>query len=291
MKNFSIYNDVTIVIVLFKETEELICETLTKVLGFKIIIIDNDSNLILKKKLSSKFSFEKYILNQKNLGFSSGYNQGIKLSNTKYTLVLGPDCLIEKNDIEILVSKLKIYRNALIVSPTSYDKHKKLTYAGGPLPENGEKNIVLLISGDVCVESALGACMLFETKKLLKYDLLFDELFFLYFSDDDLCRRIKYLKKSVIQVFEAKCIHQHGILKTKNRFVKIFIREYNFTYDKFYYFYKINQHDELIKKFKNKIIKYLIKSIIKLIFFQIVDFIKIYSNLLAYYKFKKNFLN
>ena len=81
------------------------------------------------------------------------------------------------------------------------------------------KNKVLDISGDVCVDNTLGACMLLRTKDLKEKKLFFDENFFLYFSDDDLCRRIKLMNKSIIQVFDAKCIHQHGKIKVKNIFI------------------------------------------------------------------------
>ena len=132
-------NSVTIIIVLYKESYNLISNTLKKIENFKKIIIDNDGNDILKKKILSKFKIDEYILNKKNNGFSSGYNQGIKLSQTEFTLVLGPDCIILEKDVKILVARLLKYNNALIVSPTSYDEKNNLTYAGGPLPEYDEK--------------------------------------------------------------------------------------------------------------------------------------------------------
>ena len=64
------------------------------------------TTVILKNKILKQFKIYKYILNKKNNGFSAGYNQGIKMSDTLYTLVLGPDCLITKEDIIILINKL-----------------------------------------------------------------------------------------------------------------------------------------------------------------------------------------
>ena len=58
------------------------------------------------------------------------------------------------------------------------------------------------------------------SKNIIDNKLLFDETFFLYYSDDDLCRSVKKLNKAIIQVYQAKCIHQHGNLKIKNIFVK-----------------------------------------------------------------------
>ena len=291
MENLNIKKDITIVLVLYKETFDLVSKTLNSLKLFKIIIIDNDNNLILKKKIETKFSIDQYILNKENIGFSAGYNQGIKLSKTDYTLVLGPDCLILEKDIFLLKQKLLENQNCFLVSATSYDHNGNLTYTGGPLPENGEKNIILNISGDTCVDSILGACMFFKTKNIIDNELLFDENFFLYYSDDDLCRRVKKLNKTVIQVYQAKCIHQHGVLKIKNIFVKKFIREYNLKFDHFYYYYKVNKHQVVLNSFKKKIPSLVIKFFIKIFSLNFLKAVEIFSQVFAYYKFKFMILN
>jgi len=286
MSEFNLHKDITIVIVLYKETFELLSKTLTTINSFKKIIIDNDRNLDLKKKIESQFSINQYILNKKNNGFSAGYNQAIKLSKTKFTLVLGPDCIIEEKDIFKLIKKISENDNCFIVSPTSYDENNDLTYAGGLLPENGEKNIIIDIKGDTCVESTLGACMLFRTKDLIENDLFFDENFFLYYSDDDLCRRIKKIKKSIIQVYDSKCIHQHGIVKVKNKYVKKFIRDYNLTFDKYYYFFKINNHIDLINTYKKRIPLFVLRFFLKVLTLNILAAVGLAAKYYAYHKFK-----
>ena len=286
MSEFNLYKDITIVIVLYKETFELLSKTLIPINSFKKIIIDNDGNFELKKKVESQFSINQYILNKKNNGFSAGYNQAIKLSKTKFTLVLGPDCIIEEQDILKLIQKISENNNCFIVSPTSYDENNNLTYAGGLLPENGEKNIILDIEGDTCVENTLGACMLFRTNDLIENNLFFDESFFLYFSDDDLCRRIKKINKFIIQVHDSKCIHQHGIIKVKNKYIKKFIREYNYTFDKYYYFFKINNHINLINTYKRRIPLFVLKFFLKVLTLNILAAVGLAAKFYAYQRFK-----
>ena len=290
MVNFISNEHLTIIIVLFKEPFELIAKTLKQIQNLKIIIIDNANDLELKKKITASFKISKYVLNKKNNGFSAGYNQGIKLSDSKYTLVLGPDCIIGIRDIQLLLEKICEYDNATLVIPTSYDRNNNLTYAGGLLPEKFTKSEILHLEGDVCVENALGACMLFKTQDFKDKIIYFDENFFLYFSDDDLCRRLKILKKSIIQVYEAKCIHEHGIIKVDNKYKKIFIREFNFTYDKFYYYFKVDKHNSEIHTFRKKIPKYVIKFFIKMFTIQLQEALQLFSRLFAYYKFKKKYL-
>ena len=75
---------VTVVIVLYKETIDIISTTLNEIKDLDIIIVDNDSNNELKNAICSEFNIKKYILNKKNVGFSAGYNQGIKLSKNEF---------------------------------------------------------------------------------------------------------------------------------------------------------------------------------------------------------------
>ena len=74
------------------------------------------------------------------------------------------------------------------------------------MPENGEKDFPIKLEGDICVENTLGSCMFLRKKDFIKIGL-FDENFFIFFSDDDLCRKIKRANKYIIQVFQSKCIH------------------------------------------------------------------------------------
>ena len=286
------YNKVTVVIVLYKESYDLIKKTLNNLKNYKIIIIDNANNFSLKEKIKKKFKINKYLLNKKNNGFSAGYNQGIRLSDTQYTLVLGPDCIVKDKDIYTLIYKLSYYQNAIMVTPTAYDYNNELTYSGGPLPENGKKDQFLKLEGDVCVESALGACMLFRTQEFKKNNLFFDENFFLYFSDDDLCRKIKLINKSIIQVKNAICIHQHGNIKVKNAFMKTYIREFNYTHDMLYYFHKIKTKKtiEIINHYKKKTKNYYFLIIVRFFSLRFFDVVKIYSRLKAYNKFKSKYL-
>ena len=48
--------------------------------------------------------------------------------------------------------------------------------------------------------------------------------FFMYYEDDDLCKKIRQKNSSVIQVFEAKAKHLHGQSKVKNVLKRIYIR-------------------------------------------------------------------
>ncbi len=285
MEKVKFYQDITIAIVLYEEDFDLLYKTLDKLRSFKKIIIDNANNFDLKKKIQSIFSIENYILNKKNSGFSAGYNQAAKLCKTKYLLILGPDCIISETNILKLTDNLSKDPSCFLVSPTAYDESmNKMTYSGGPFPENLNRDIVLNLSGNTCVESTLGACMLVRTNEF-KYIGLFDENFFIYFSDDDLCRRIRKHKKSVIQIYDSKCTHIHGIVKIKNKYLKKFVRENNYTFDSLYYYYKIHPNHTEVKKILKKTSSLTIKFFIKILSLNFIEFVGISARLFAISRF------
>ena len=111
MKQYDLTNKITIIIVLYREDYKLLYKTLDKIKEFKIIIIDNSNNVDLKNKVEAHFKIEKYILNKKNVGFSAGYNQGVKLCETDFSFILGPDCIIETSSIIKLYEKLRLNEN------------------------------------------------------------------------------------------------------------------------------------------------------------------------------------
>jgi len=279
-------NEITVIVVLYEEKISLISQCLENIKNFKIIIVDNAGNISLKRKVEEKFRIYKYILNKKNYGYTKAANQAIKQCDTEYILMFQADALISNKDILILLESHKKYEDCFITSPTYYDKESKLSYNGGCLPEKNLKMDVLNLEGDVCVETVLGSVVLFKKKDIFEIGL-FDENFFFYFLDFELCRRIINIKKSIIQIFNAKVQHVHGQIKVKNTLKKTFIRNYNFTFDELYYFFKINKHTEIFNNLKKKLPNYIIKSIINLFLLRFTQSMYYFSKVVAFYKFNK----
>ena len=279
-------NELTIIIIFYEEKIDLVFKCLENIKNFKIIIVDNSDNISLKKKVKKKFQIYKYLLNKKNCGFTKAANQAIKLCDTEYILNLNADCFISEEDILKLIISHKKYKNCFITTPTFYDEESKLSYNAGCFAEKNLKRDILNLEGDVCVDTVLGTAILFKKSDMLELGLL-DENFFMYFEDDDLCRRIKLKNKSVIQIFDAKAQHVHGQLKVKNFLKKIFIRNYNFTYDELYYYFKINKHHEKYEYLKKKLSNYIIKSIINFLTLRPGKSIYYFAKVKAFYNFKK----
>tara|TARA_B110001452_G_scaffold198287_1_gene168234 strand:+ start:2505 stop:3380 length:876 start_codon:yes stop_codon:yes gene_type:complete len=282
-----LFDKITIVIVLYEEKFELINKCLENIKNFNIIIVDNAGNKNLKNLIQKKFNILKYILNPKNVGYSKAINQGIKLCTSEYVFVFQADCFMNVENIDILYNAHKKYQNCFLVSPTYYDSNSKLSFNGGTLLEkNLGNNSVIQLEGDICVDNIVTAAYLFKKKDMVDVGF-FDENFFIYFLDNDFGRTINNQKKSIIQIFDSKATHTHGSLKVKNFFKKIFFRNYHYTFDELYYFFKVNAHHKIFNKLEKKMTNYIIKSLLNILILRLDKSIQYFAIILAFFKFKK----
>ena len=176
-------SEITILIVLYDESDEIIFKNLEKIKNFKIIIVDNKGDKKLKNRITEKFEISKYYLSNKNLGFSKGFNKALNFCKTKYVFIKNADCYIDEDNIIKLYDYIKNNQDCGIVSPTSYDEYNNLSYNSGKLPENENSNEILKVEGDVCVEKVLGSSMFIKMEDLQKVGM-FNENLFIFFSDD-----------------------------------------------------------------------------------------------------------
>tara|TARA_B100000131_G_C17992619_1_gene563195 strand:- start:81 stop:944 length:864 start_codon:yes stop_codon:yes gene_type:complete len=275
-------NEITILMVLYDESEEIIFKNLEKIKNFKIIIIDNKGNQKLKNKIISKFNISAYHLSTTNLGFSKGFNKAISLCTTKFAFIKNSDCYIDEDNILKLHNYIKINTDCGIVSPTSYDENGNLSYNAGKFPESENSDQILKVEGNVCSEKVLGSSMFAKTEDLKKVGMFNEELF-IFFSDDDLCKKMKSINKHIVQIYDSKCIHVHGISKVKNKYNRVYLRELYFTLDELVYFKNIDK--SRFNRLKSKIINYFFKTLINLFTLNILNLIKYYARIYAYIKF------
>ena len=280
---------ITIVILLFEENISTVLECLKSIKDFKIIIVDNAGDQTKKKEITSRFNIYKYIVNESNIGFSKGNNLGIKVCDTEYILILNPDCMISKESVQKLKVAYDSYENCFMVSPTFKNKKDEIMFNASSFPEINSEQKILNISGDTCCQAVLGAAMFCKTSELKNIGM-FDENFFIFYEDFDLCRRIRKLNKSIIQIKNADAYHRHGEGKSiNNSFKRTFIVNYNMAYSELYYYFKINNHNQIFMKLKSKIPSYLFKTLINLTFFKLNKSIFYLSKIIAFFKFK-NFI-
>jgi GT2 family glycosyltransferase len=172
-----------------------------------LIIVDNASDDQTLALVESDIPQAIRVKNLKNLGFGAANNQALKLVKTPYAFLLNPDCSISIEILESLYHWAEIYSDAAIIAPQL-------------LKSNGEKDVSyrwprsywnskgLAAEGPCCVGFTSGAALFLNLKN--SKNLYFDESYFLYFEDDDICQRVFEEKSQIIVIPEIRLIHQLG---------------------------------------------------------------------------------
>ena len=183
-------NNLTFIIVTFK-SEHIIYECIESLpKNSNIIVIENSNNKALKKDLEDKYSKIKVHV-QENNGMGSANNKGIKLCETDYAFVINPDVKFYKNTLNELINFSSKNNNYSILAPISDDEKY-------PNYRIKDKSFINNNNDYLNVDSVDGYAMLINKSKF-KDNLYFDENFFLFLENDDLC--LKKKKKVTIYLF------------------------------------------------------------------------------------------
>ena len=171
-----------------------------------IIVVDNaslDNSTIQARRC---FPRARVKVMATNLGFGAANNHALRETQTEYALLLNPDCEINSEHIIRLVDTADIYPDAAIVAPQllTADKRPEINYRW---PQMVWRSSGPGASAPTCVGFVCGAAMLLRLSAF-NGDDFFDERFYLYYEDDDLCLRLWQQKKSLIINPDCLAIHR-----------------------------------------------------------------------------------
>ena len=220
-------NNITFIIVTFK-SEHIIHECIESLpKDSNIIIIENSNSLEFKKKLEAKYSKINVIV-QENTGMGSANNKGIKLCKTDYAFVINPDVKFYENTMSELITLSSKYNDYSILAPISDD----VKYPNYKIMNKKIKND----NPDFLnVDSVDGYAMLINKNKFSD-NIYFDENFFLYLENDDLCLRKKKENNKIYVSKKAKVQHlgarSHSPIYEKEI---EFSRNWHWMWSKFYF--------------------------------------------------------
>ena len=220
-------NNITFIIVTFK-SEYIIHECIESLpKDSNIIIIENSNNEELKKELEEKYSKINVIV-QENSGMGSANNKGIKFCKTDYAFVINPDVKFYENTINELITLSSKFNDYSILAPIS-DNVKYPNY------KINNKRITNDNPDCLSVDSVDGYAMLINKKKFSK-NIYFDENFFLYLENDDLCLRQKKENNEIYVAKKAKINHLGGKSHAASHENEIeFSRNWHWMWSKFYF--------------------------------------------------------
>ena len=220
-------NNLTFIIVTFK-SDHVIHECIKSLpKDSNIIIIENSNSLEFKKKLEAKYSKINVIV-QENTGMGSANNKGIKLCKTDYAFVINPDVKFYESTMSELITLSSKYNDYSILAPISDD----VKYPNYKIVNKKIKND----NPDFLnVDSVDGYAMLINKNKFSD-NIYFDENFFLYLENDDLCLRKKKENNKIYVSKKAKVQHwgarSHSPIYEKEI---EFSRNWHWMWSKFYF--------------------------------------------------------
>lgn len=211
------------VVVLNFEVEDLVRKCVASIKKsthklLKIIVVDNSKESKLQDLKNDKAI--NLIEVGKNLGYTGGNNIGIRYALEKgadFIFILNPDTTVDKHTIEVLIKKAISY-SIWILSPKIYFANTNIIwYAGGIFDFANVlgKHIGVdeLDEGkydeDKEVDFATGAAM-FLYAKVFKEIGLFDEKYFLYYEDSDLCFRARRSGFKIMYIADAIVYHENA---------------------------------------------------------------------------------
>lgn len=253
----SLEKNITFIIVSFRSSH--IIEKCIKSINpkIKIIIVENSNNIQVKDYLENKFLNVQVIIAKKNLGYGKGNNLGISKVDTQYAFILNPDAILEENSLEkFYKAQIFLKDDFTILAPNLFNNYGYFL--------NSNKNINKEI---LEVDYVKGFAMLINLKKIHPKDL-FDENFFLFLEEIDLCKRIKQSGGKIFVIQNSK-IHHLGKQASENILNIELCRNWHWMWSLFYYNYK---HFGIITAYRVAIIRFF-SSIFKL-FFSFVFFNK-----------------
>ena len=210
--------ELTVVIVTFK-SETKILDCLNSIGGdTNIIVVENSQNVDFKNNLEKKFSNLKCILTSENLGYAVANNIGLKQVKTKYALVLNPDTTLDENAISRFLKSVKKIKDFWLIGPANHQMIE-LDFGKNELIE---------------VDNLKGFAIFINLSKF--NNEYFDENFFLYFEEIDLCKRVKKKNGKIYLDRGIKIDHQGS--KSVNNFNKFELeknRNWHWMWSTFYF--------------------------------------------------------
>ena len=201
---------------------------------WEAVVVDNDS-VDGSGAIANEFAPQVRLLrNVHNVGFGRGVNQGMAATTAPIVLIMNPDCRLVPGALRALEEELRTHPECAIVGPRILDPDGSVQGSARGDPDMftglfGRTTLLRKVMPDlsvsrrnvvspaairnghvsVSVDWLSGACMLVRRDAFEKAHG-FDERYFLYWEDADLCRRLRSLGYHVRYVPGATAVHRVG---------------------------------------------------------------------------------
>lgn len=223
------------ILIVYMDGTRLVRQTLRNlrriapVASYEIIVIDNNVRAGFGNILRKEFPEVRYIPMEKNVGFGAAMNVGIHAAKGEKLLIFNPDLAPEPGSLDAMLVKLSTDTTIGILAPRLQNPDGTLQYSVCAHPTlvipalrrtflgrtswgKAQLAAFQLRERDHAVEQdvdwAIGSSLLAWKKDLVALGG-FDEQFFMYYEDADLCRRMHEMGKRVVYFPAVRMVHYH----------------------------------------------------------------------------------
>lgn len=207
-------------------------------ISHEIIIVDNASDDGSVELIRDKFPSVKLIANTENLGFGKANNQALEIAKGKYLLLINPDAIVSEDTFDKMIRFFEDNPEAGLAGckilnpdgtlqlacrrsfPGPWTSFCKVTGLSNLFPKSklfARYNLTYLDEDQTYEVDAISGSFMMMKKET--YDKVggFDEEFFMYGEDLDLCYRIQQEGFKVYYVHTTQIIHYKGESTKRSR--------------------------------------------------------------------------
>lgn len=203
-----------------------------KTVDYEIIVVDNDSQDDTEQQLRAICPNLKWIQMGYNSGFGRANNAGTRIAKGDFILFLNADTILIESVFEKMATRLAAEPKigAVGCRLLNSDKSLQLSYHNGdrffrklwwrnPLAiklgcshrnELGKSNIAAMHTFDHSPRWICGAAVMLRRQDIVSRNLYWDEDFFMYWEDVELCHRIRKSGMKILYLAEPSIIHLGG---------------------------------------------------------------------------------
>ncbi len=223
---------------------------------YEILVLDNASSDGSVQMLEKEFPEVKLMVSERNLGFSKGHNLAARAAQGKYLFILNPDTEVLPGALDALIAYAEQHPEVGIIGPKILNPDGSLQYScrrfpnpaaalfrntplGKLFPNNPYTRDYLMTDWDHNsireVDWVSGAALLVRREVFERLGG-FDEQFFMYCEDTDLCYRAWQAGYKVVYFPESKIKHAIGRStdQVANRMIVTFHKSMYLFYKKHY---------------------------------------------------------
>jgi GT2 family glycosyltransferase/lipopolysaccharide/colanic/teichoic acid biosynthesis glycosyltransferase len=232
-------------------------ERALQTISHEIIIVDNHSIDGSVQFLKDKNFKVRIIENDENLGFGRANNQALKICKGKYVVLINPDTVVQEDTFSRMIDFFDNTPDASVATckiidpagnfsvdcrhsiPTPSVALWKVLGLSKLFPKSrifGQYNMTYLNSDQIYSIPAISGSFMMMKKEVLDQVGLFDEQFFMYCEDIDLCHRITQAGFKIYYFPETQIIHYKGESTKKDNldYVKTFNKSLYQFFQKYY---------------------------------------------------------